>query len=51
MLPYLVTCFGELEMTLMPTIHKIQSIKIDIYGGEHPPPHFHAIYAEHEILL
>ena len=51
MLPYLVTCFGELEMTLMPTIHKIQSIKIDVYGGEHPPPHFHAIYAEHEILL
>lgn len=35
----------------MPTIHRIQSIKIDVYGGEHPPPHFHAIYAEHEILV
>jgi hypothetical protein len=35
----------------MPTIHIIQSIKIDVYSREHLPPHFHAIYAEHEILI
>jgi len=35
----------------MPTIHNIQSIKIDVYSREHLPPHFHAIYAEHEILI
>jgi len=35
----------------MPTIHRLQSIKIDVYGGEHLPPHFHALYAEHEILI
>jgi hypothetical protein len=35
----------------MPTIHIIDSIKIDIYSREHLPPHFHAIYAEHEILI
>ena len=26
-------------------------IKIDIYVREHPPPHFHAIYAEYEALI
>lgn len=35
----------------MPTVHIIDSIKIDIYSREHLPPHFHAIYAEHEILI
>ena len=35
----------------MPTIHTINSIKIDVYSREHLPPHFHAIYAEHEILI
>ncbi|MEX0813531.1 MAG: DUF4160 domain-containing protein [Chitinophagales bacterium] len=35
----------------MPTIKIIDSIKIDIYSREHPPPHFHAIYAEHEELI
>jgi len=29
----------------------IDSIKIDVYSREHPPPHFHAIYAEHEELI
>ncbi len=36
---------------LMPTLHIINSIKIDVYSREHLPPHFHAIYAEHEILI
>lgn len=35
----------------MPTIKIIDSIKIDIYSREHLPPHFHAIYAEHEELI
>lgn len=35
----------------MPTIKIIDSIKIDIYSREHPPPHFHAIYAEYEELI
>lgn len=35
----------------MPTLHIINSIKIDVYSRDHLPPHFHAIYAEHEILI
>ena len=35
----------------MPAIKVIDSIKIDIYSREHPPPHFHAIYAEYEELV
>lgn len=35
----------------MPTIHIINSIKIDVYAREHMPPHFHALYAEHEMLV
>lgn len=35
----------------MPTIKKIDSIKIDIYSREHSPPHFHAKYAEYEELI
>ena len=35
----------------MTTIKIIDSIKIDVYSREHPPPHFHAIYAEYEELI
>lgn len=35
----------------MPTVHVINSIKIELYSRDHLPPHFHAIYAEHEILI
>jgi len=35
----------------MPTLHIIDSIKIDVYSRDHLPPHFHAIYAEREILI
>lgn len=35
----------------MPTLHILNSIKIDVYSREHLPPHFHALYAEHEILM
>jgi len=35
----------------VPTLKIIDSIKIDAYSREHPPPHFHAIYAEFEELI
>lgn len=35
----------------MPAIKTIDNIKIDIYSREHPPPHIHAKYAEHEELI
>ncbi len=35
----------------MPTLHVINSIKIDVYLRDHLPPHFHALYAEHEVLI
>lgn len=35
----------------MPTIKRIDGIKIDVYSREHPPPHFHALYAEYEELI
>jgi hypothetical protein len=35
----------------MPTIKIIDSVKIDLYSKEHPPPHFHAIYADFEALI
>ena len=35
----------------MPCIKIIDSIKIYIYLRDHNPPHFHAIYAEHEELI
>ena len=35
----------------MPAIKKLDSIKIDVYSREHPPPYFHALYAEHEELI
>jgi hypothetical protein len=35
----------------MPTIKIIDSIKINMYARDHLPPHFHAIYAEHEELI
>jgi len=35
----------------MPTIKIIEGTKVDVYSREHPPPHFHALYAEHEELI
>jgi hypothetical protein len=35
----------------MPTIKRLDSIKIDVYSREHLPPHFHALYAEYEELV
>jgi hypothetical protein len=32
----------------MPTISEFFGIIIRMYWDDHPPPHFHAIYGEHE---
>ena len=35
----------------MPTLDLINGIKINIYNGEHRPPHIHATYNEFEVLI
>jgi len=35
----------------MPNIDNVNGIKINIYNGEHRPPHFHAVYNEFEVLM
>lgn len=34
----------------MPTIAKIDGIKIQVFA-DHNPPHFHVVFAEYEILI
>jgi hypothetical protein len=35
----------------MPTIAWFYGIAIRMYFRDHPPPHFHAIYGEHEAFV
>ena len=35
----------------MPTISRFYGILIQMYFGDHVPPHFHALYAEYEALI
>ena len=35
----------------MPTISVFYGIVIAMYWGDHPPPHFHALYGEHEAVI
>ncbi|RKY53805.1 MAG: DUF4160 domain-containing protein [Candidatus Neomarinimicrobiota bacterium] len=35
----------------MPTIDTINGVKINIYNGEHRPPHIHAVYNEFQVLI
>ena len=35
----------------MPTIAWFYGIAIRMYFRDHPPPHFHAIYGEHEAIV
>jgi len=35
----------------MPTLCTIESIKIDVYAQDQPPPHFHVRFAEYEVLI
>jgi hypothetical protein len=35
----------------MPTISTFYGILIQIFWRDHGPPHFHALYGEHEALI
>jgi hypothetical protein len=35
----------------MPTISWFYGIAVRMYARDHPPPHFHAIYGEHEAFV
>jgi hypothetical protein len=35
----------------MPTVATFYGILIQIYWQDHPPPHFHALYAEYEARI
>ncbi len=35
----------------MPTICEFMGIRILMHFDDHPPPHFHAEYAEHEAVI
>jgi hypothetical protein len=35
----------------MPTISIFYGIVIQMFWSEHAPPHFHALYAEYEVLI
>lgn len=35
----------------MPTISQFFGIMIQMFWREHAPPHFHALYGEHEALI
>jgi len=35
----------------MPTIAWFYGIAIRMYVRDHPPPHFHAVYGEHEAFI
>lgn len=35
----------------MPTISIFYGIVIQMFCGDHAPPHFHALYAEYEVII
>lgn len=35
----------------MPTVSVFYGIVIQMFWKDHAPPHFHALYAEHEVLI
>ena len=35
----------------MPTISSFYGIIIQMFWDDHPPPHFHALYAEYEVMI
>jgi hypothetical protein len=35
----------------MPTVAVIDGVKIQFYAAEHPPPHFHAVFAEYRASI
>jgi hypothetical protein len=39
---------AQYEVAPMPTISHFYGIAIRMFYRDHAPPHFHAVYAEHE---
>jgi len=35
----------------MPTVSQFYGISIRMFYNDHVPPHFHAVYAEHELIV
>jgi len=35
----------------MPTLSTFYGIMVRMYHRDHPPPHFHAVYGEHELIV
>jgi len=35
----------------VPTVAVVEGVSIRFYYQEHPPPHFHAVYAEHRVQI
>jgi Domain of unknown function (DUF4160) len=35
----------------MPTVAIVDGVKIQFFAREHPPPHFHAVFAEHRAQI
>jgi hypothetical protein len=35
----------------MPTVAIVEGVKIQFFAVEHPPPHFHAVIAEHRAQI
>jgi hypothetical protein len=35
----------------VPTISIFYGIVVQMFAGDHAPPHFHALYAEHEVVI
>ena len=35
----------------MPTVARFEGVKIQVFAQEHPPPHFHAVFAEHRAQI
>ncbi len=40
-----------MEGSTMPTISLFYGILIQMFWGDHAPPHFHALYAEYETII
>ena len=43
--------FHKIQEDKMPTIDITNNVKINIYSGEHRPPHIHACYEDQEVIL
>jgi Domain of unknown function (DUF4160) len=42
---------GVIFACTMPTLSMFYGIMVQMFWDDHAPPHFHALYAEHEALI